>query len=129
MRLLVLLFCLTSSGFVAEAQEPSPAPSAPLFRERPFGPRPMPTPTPRDRPVASEERKPIPIGWTIAGWSLAALAVAAILYGSVRAWRSSNLFGRQYRFPTPNEVSLRFGGTKSGGHMATVEFGPQDIPR
>lgn len=123
-RCLVVLLSLLSSGLLARSQDlPSPSPSAPIFQERPFGPRPVTTPTPEAKRVVSDTRKPIPASWTIAGAAATLIALAAVLYGAIRAWRSSNLFGRQYRLPVPREVALRFGASKSGGHMATLHFG------
>ena len=102
---------------------PPPSPSAPLFQERPFGPIPEPTPPPAGRRIELEERKSIPVGWLIAGGVAAFVATVALLYLAARAWRSSNLFDRQYRFPVRKDVAVRFGGTKSGGHMAAVRYG------
>src|ERR1700704_4062810 len=55
-----------------------------------------------------------------------AVAVTLVVGGltalafSLRTWISSNLFGRQYRFPPVEFVALRLGGKKSGGHMGTI---------
>ncbi len=70
--------------------------------------------------------KPMPLGLKI---TIAAvvLAVAAIsLAFLVRAWRSSNLFDREYRFPVAANVALRLGANKSGGCLAAVAFGDHD---
>ena len=75
-----------------------------------------------------EEHKPLPREWIIGGVAASVLLGVAILYGSLRAWRSSNVFGRQYRFPVSREAALRLGALKSGGHLATVQFGPRASP-
>ena len=102
---------------------PPPSHSAPVFKEKPFGPKPPPLPTQPEKPIA-RVRKPIPLPWIIAGIVLCLAAVSIVLLRSARAWRSSNLFDRQYRFPLPDQVEQRFGGRKCGGYMATVSFGP-----
>ncbi|HMJ07075.1 MAG TPA: hypothetical protein VK474_12515 [Chthoniobacterales bacterium] len=128
--ILLLFSCLLLSPAAVLAQSPLPAPSSAkgLFEEKPFGPLPPPTPTPSVRPISLEEEKPIPPAFYIGGAVVAALAVAALLYGAARAWRSSNLFDRQYRFPEGAEAQLRFGAMRCGGHMATIAFGPGAEP-
>ncbi len=103
------------------AQLPRPSPSAPDFKERPFGPVPPPTPTPMRKKI-EPPAEPIPKGWIIAGIAVVALGVAAFLYGSARQWHSENLFDRQYRFPRNKNVAARFGAKRCGGHLATVRF-------
>jgi len=103
------------------AQLPPPEPTRPEFVERPFGPIPPPTPTPSPKRIV-EESKPIPRSWIITGIVVAVLATLALLYSGYRAWRSSNLFDRQYRFPKGPSAAVRFGGNKCGGLMATVSF-------
>lgn len=57
----------------------------------------------------------------LAAVALAGLAVMWVLAG---VWRSANLFDRRYRFPEPKEpVAFRFGATRCGGQMATINFG------
>lgn len=72
--------------------------------------------------LARPPRKPIPLRWKIAIVLVALLIASAALWVSLRAWRSSNLFDRQYRFPTVETVDLRLGANKSGGHMAAITF-------
>lgn len=107
---------------------PLPAPSSAnsLFKAQSFGPLPPPTPTPTPRRISLEEEEPIPTSWWVGGIAVAVLALIGILFAASRAWRSSNVFDRQYRFPEGDEAALRFGGTRSGGHMATIQFGPKD---
>lgn len=114
------LLHLLATGAMAQGAEP--APSAPMFQPRPFGPVPAPTAEPTRRTVELEETKPIPRGWIVGGIVAAGLTLAALSYGSMRAWRSSSLFDRQYRFPRGEEVPGRLGGKRSGGHLATVRF-------
>ena len=110
----------------ANAQSPpSPTPTPPIFDPRPLGVIPPPTPTPMRKFARVEEEQPIPRGWKITGGIVAALAAAGLLYGAARAWRTGNLFDRQYVFPTSGNPAVRFGGEKSGGHMATVRFRPE----
>ena len=69
------------------------------------------------------QAKPIPLGWKIAVVAMIAIGTGFVLAFSLRAWRSSNLFDRQYRFPAVTVVAFRLGGNKSGGCMSTIEFG------
>lgn len=80
--------------------------------------------TPGGVAASSDSLSPesIALGWKIAIIAVIASAVGTGLYFSVRSWRSSNLFDRQYRFPSVAQVPLRLGGTKSGGSMATIVF-------
>jgi hypothetical protein len=117
---LVFLFCVSAQSLVA--QLPPPPAATPEFKERPYGPLPAPTKEPKAKPK-DVERKPIPLGWLIGGAASAVLGIAGILYGASKAWHSSNLFDREYRFPSGGEAALRFGGKRCGGHMATVQFG------
>jgi len=118
----VVLFSFLGHG-AALAQLPPPTPAKPDFQDRPFGPIPPSTPTPSPKRLLEEPSKPIPRGWIIGGIVAAVLATVALLYGCWRAWRASNLFDRQYRFPKAEAAKLRFGGNKCGGLMATVDFG------
>ncbi len=86
---------------------------------------PTPTPTPTRKLQLQDEERPIPREYLIGGAIAAGVVLLGILYGAIRAWRTSNLFGRQYRFPTTRDAAVRLGGEKSGGHMATVRFGPE----
>jgi hypothetical protein len=124
--LLPLLFLLLLGNDLLAASPPSfppPKPAGPLFKQRPFGPLPPPTQTPAPKHFDPDDDKPIPREWIIGGWVAAALLLAGILYGSARAWRSSNIFDQQYRFPTNDDPALRFGGPRCGGHMATIHGG------
>ena len=121
--LLVVLVLWLGQSSQLFAELPTPEPAGALFKDRPFGPQPPPTPTPASRRINPDDDKPIPLSWIIGGASAAALAIAALLYGSARQWRSSNLFDRQYRFPADPKPALRFGAKKCGGHLARVQFG------
>jgi hypothetical protein len=69
---------------------------------------------------------PLRPGWKIAGAIVAILIVAACataLFFAVRAWRSSSLFHRQYRFPEVPDAPARLGAAKSGGCVAVLAFG------
>ncbi len=111
LRLALMLLLLGVSAPRAFAQG-----GTPVF-ERVYVPPQPPTPA-RGRIPESE---PIPQGWIIAGEAAVALISAAVLFAAARAWRSSNLFDRKYRFPSGEPTALRFGGTRSGGFMATIE--------
>jgi hypothetical protein len=74
-------------------------------------------------PAAS---RPLPLGWEITIALLVAGAVGTAIYFCLRAWRSSNLFDRQYRFPKMENAALRFGANKSGGFMATIVYRDSD---
>jgi len=117
------LLLLWASVLPVAAQPPKPSPSAPLFQDRPFGPRPAPTLPRAVKPKESQPEKPIPIVWVISGGLAAVASAVALLYWAARAWRSSNLFDRQHRFPEAKEAALRLGGTRRGGHMARLRFG------
>ena len=126
--LLVMFLGTTASSLLA--QLPPPTAATPDFKERPFGPVPEPTKEPRAKPKDIEPDKPIPIGWIIGGIASGVLGIAGLLYGASKAWHSSNLFDREYRFPIESQAALRFGGKRSGGHIATVQFGePLVLPR
>jgi hypothetical protein len=72
--------------------------------------------------------KPIPLGWKITIVATGFAVAASALLFSVRAWRSSNLFDREYRFPPVKSAALRLGANKSGGSMATVDFSDRAGP-
>jgi hypothetical protein len=74
-------------------------------------------------------RKPIPMKWKLAIVAGTLLIGAAALWLSLRVWKSSNLFGRQYHFPPVETANLRLGAMRSGGHMATITFRDRDGPR
>ncbi|MDQ6913165.1 MAG: hypothetical protein M3128_09865 [Verrucomicrobiota bacterium] len=119
---LLLLLQLPVTETRAQDAIATPTPSAPLFEERPYGPRPLETPTPMRK--IKEPDKPIPVGWIIGGAAIIAIGTTVFLWGSARQWHSSNLFDRQYRFPRSTKVAVRFGAKRCGGHVATVRLGP-----
>ena len=121
---IVLAFLLCGSGLFAQSPLPEPSSAKPLFQEKPFGPHPEATATPPIKAIDPEDEKPIPRSWYLGGACAAAVAIAALLYGAARAWRSSNLFDRQYFFPVGAEASVRLGAVRCGGHMATINFDP-----
>jgi len=121
------LFFYSSQFFGAPSPMPAPTSAGDLFREKPFGPIPPPAPTPEIKTRDFEESKPIPVGWYIGGGVVAGLMVALLLWGAARAWHSSNLFDRQYSFPTGVQAALRLGGDRCGGHMATISLGSADL--
>ena len=122
-RLLPMLLFCGASVLPLVAQLPPPPAATPEFKERPFGPLPPPTQAPPPKPKDVEPPKPIPREWLIGGGIAWVLAIAALLWGANKAWHSSNLFDRQYRFPESRDPALRLGGKRSGGHMATIQFG------
>ena len=67
--------------------------------------------------------KPIPVEWKLSIIGAVLLLSAALLFFAARAWRSWNLFDRQYRFPAVADPALRFGASRSGGCMATLSYG------
>jgi hypothetical protein len=80
-------------------------------------------PPPSETPVRGyiPESEPIPQGWIYAGDAVAITIGVVLLIAAAKAWRASNLFGRQYRFPSGEPATRRFGGTRSGGFMAVIE--------
>lgn len=129
---LLLSFGLLALASTCKAASPTPLPAPTsansLFKDKAFGPLPPPTPTPTPRRISLEDEEPIPTSWWVGGLAAAVLALVGIFYAASRAWRSSNVFDRQYRFPEGREAALRFGATRSGGHMATIEFEPKQRP-
>ena len=117
----LVLLCATVQPLFA--QLPAPPAATPDFKDRPFGPIPAPTKEPRAKPKDIEPSKPLPLGWKITIGAAIVLGTAGLLYGASKAWHSSNLFDREYRFPTGDTAALRFGGKRCGGHMATIRFG------
>ena len=75
-----------------------------------------------------DNRKPIPRGWKIAIAASVVVLIAVALALVVRAWRASNLFDREYRFPPVASAALRLGANKSGGCMATIKFRDRGDP-
>ena len=119
----LLLFLLCAMVQPLFAQLPPPPAATPEFKERPFGPIPAPTKEPKAKAKDIEPSKPLPIGWKIGIGAAIVLGTVGVLYGASKAWHSSNLFDREYRFPTGRTAALRFGGKRCGGHMATIRFG------
>lgn len=117
--LLVTILCVGAQS--------SPTPDEPLFQDRPFGPYAEATPSVGHAGLYEGSR--IPRFWKIGMLAAAAMLGAVLVYRSSRAWRSWNLFDREYRFPVEDEVALRLGGTKSGGHMATASLAPAAASR
>ncbi|MDQ6655705.1 MAG: hypothetical protein M3Y80_07825 [Verrucomicrobiota bacterium] len=89
---------------------------------RPFGPLPPPEPSAPSHIMEDIERKPIPRAWLIGGGIGTAIVVLLLVWGAARAARASNLFDQQYRFPAAARAALRFGGQKSGGHLARTDL-------
>lgn len=67
-------------------------------------------------------RNPLSRSWKIAIVSAAIVMCLVALAFSVRAWRASNLFDREYRFPAVISGATRLGGKRTGGCMATINF-------
>lgn len=111
LRLAFLLMFLTISSPRIFAQG-----GTPVFQRRYLPPAPEP---PAREQIPDSE--PIPEGWIFAGEAVLALGAVVILIAAARAWRESNIFGRQYRFPASESAARRFGGTRSGGLMAVIE--------
>ena len=128
LRLLVCAILLVPCSAPGVSPLPAPAPSKPEFRDKPFGPLPPPIPPQAKKPEEAPG-KPIPLPWIVAGVALAVAVAGIVLYRSVGAWQSSNLFDRQYRFPMPEVFTPRLGGKRCGGHMATIRFGSVSAPR
>ena len=86
----------------------------------------IPERTPEETPAETLDdaeqfqARPIARGWKIAGALLVVSAAGVGLYFAIRSWRFSNMFDRQYVFPPAKEASLRLGGGRSGGCMATI---------
>lgn len=116
--ILALLFAITSATALAQS-------SAELMGQRRLPPQPPARPEYHPTEPPSE---PIPEGWIIAGACLAAAAVVALLYRSVRVWRSSDIFDREYHFPRGESPAIRLGAKRNGGQMATIHFGEPPPP-
>ncbi len=130
LRLLLCALCLLGGPALLPAQStPRSSPTPPIFDPRPVGVIPPPTPTPRySGRTEAEEEKPIERVWLFVGGGVVLLLGAGVLWFALGAWRSSNLFDRQYLFPESEAADLRLGGLKCGGHLAQVQFG-KDAPR
>ena len=111
----IFLIAFVSSAGAQELQLATETPTPAVTEENPFA------------KVASH-RQPIPLRWKIA-IVLAAVAIGSIsLWGSMRVWRASNLFDRQYHFPQLETAALRLGANRSGGRMATISFSDRAGP-
>lgn len=121
----LLLSILLAAAAPLAVSQPGPNP----FNDQRFLVTATPTPTPsdliREQPAPG---KPWPRSVKIT--MVAALIVIAlvILAFSVRAWRTGNLFDREYRFPAPTSIAARLGARRSGGCMATITFRNRDGP-
>ncbi len=124
----LLLSSAAATPAFGQSGAPSPSPSAAIFEVRPFGPLPPPEPSAPSHIMEDLERKPIPLAWLIGGGIVTAIVVLLLIWGAARAARSSNLFDQQYRFPAAGAAALRFGGQKSGGHLARADLPPISAP-
>jgi hypothetical protein len=115
-RYTIFVFVLIGFAIFAPLAFAQPDPS--IFDQRRY----VPQETPRPEAERTPPSKPIPKVVLIAGAAALLLVSGILLVRSVRAWRSSNLFDRQYRFPAPGPVALRFGGNRCGGQLATLTF-------
>ncbi len=115
-RYTIFVFVLIGFAVFAPLAFAQPDPS--IFDQRRY----VPQETPRPEVERTPPSKPIPKVVLIAGAAVLLLVSGILLAKSVRTWRSSNLFDRQYRFPAPGPAALRFGGNRCGGHLATVTF-------
>jgi hypothetical protein len=115
-----MIFVFVLVGFAISAPLAFAQPDPSIFDERRYVPHEPPPPPDAERPPTLA--KPLPRAVLIAGTAAILLVSSLVLVKSVRAWRSSNLFDRQYRFPEPGPAALRFGGNRCGGHLATLKF-------
>ena len=115
-RYTIFVFVLIGFAVFAPLVFAQPDPS--IFDQRRY----VPQETPRPEVERTPPSKPIPKVVLIAGGAVLLLVSGILLAKSVRTWRSSNLFDRQYRFPAPGPAALRFGGNRCGGQLATVTF-------
>jgi hypothetical protein len=103
---------------------------APLsFAQKSPGVSPGPSATPAGA-MQFQRPPPKPIPATIKITIVATVVVvgAVVLFFSMRAWRAGNLFDREYRFPPVTAATVRLGGQRSGGCMATINFGNRGDP-
>jgi hypothetical protein len=115
--------CFVLVGFVISAPLALAQPDPSIFDPRRYVPPPTPPPQP---PRPPQPAKSIPRVALITGAVVLLILTGLILFRAVRAWRSSNLFDRQYRFPAPDPAALRFGADRCGGQMATINFGGKE---
>jgi hypothetical protein len=111
--LLSILLGLFVSTLLSQTETETPTPEVPSAFAR----------------VQRVQSKPMPLSWKIAIAATAFVVGASALLFSMRAWRSSNLFDREYRFHEVTNVALRLGAKKSGGCMATIDFNEREGPR
>jgi hypothetical protein len=117
-RCTLFVFVLVGFAIVAPIAFAQPDPS--IFDERRYVPQQQGPPPQAERPPPPS--KPLPRAVLIAGAAVLLLVSSILLFKSARAWRSSNLFDRQYRFPSTGPAALRFGGNRCGGQLATLNF-------
>ena len=117
----IFVFALIGFAICVPLAFAQPDPS--IFDQRRY----VPQETPRPEVDRTPPRKPIPKAVLIAGAAVLLLVSGILLVKSVRAWRSSNLFDRQYRFPAPGPAALRFGGNRCGGQLATLTFRSAEV--
>ena len=113
------IFVFVLVGFAISAPLAFAQPDPSIFDERRYVPQQLLLPQAKRPPTPA---KPIPRAVLIAGAAVLLLVSSILLLKSARAWRSSNLFDRQYRFPAPGPAALRFGGNRCGGQLATLKF-------
>jgi len=113
-----LVFALIGFAIFAPVAFAQPDPS--IFDQRRFVPPPNAPAPEAARPPAPA--RAIPRVVLIAGAAVLLIVSSFLLFKSARAWRSSNLFDRQYRFPAAGPPALRFGGNRCGGQMAAIKF-------
>lgn len=113
------IFILALTGFAISSPLAFAQPDPSIFDQQRYVPQ--ETPPPRGERSPSPSRS-IPRTVLIAGAAVLLMVSGIVLFKSARAWRSANLFDRQYRFPTPGPAELRFGGNRCGGQLATLKF-------
>ncbi|MEP6685855.1 MAG: hypothetical protein ABJB22_03685 [Verrucomicrobiota bacterium] len=113
------IFVFVLAGFAISAPLASAQPDPSIFDQGRYIPQGTPPPEVKRTPAPAE---PIPRAVLISGGAVLLLVSSILLFKSARAWRSSNLFDRQYRFPPPGPAAFRFGGNRCGGQLATLNF-------
>jgi hypothetical protein len=124
-RAILLLSIFSMSIFASDALAQSGVKGLQLGTPLPqvvITPTPQPTPPLPAFAQPRAARKPIPLAWKLAIVATALLISLGVLHFATRAWRKWNLFDRQYRFPSAENVPLRLGAARSGGCMATIDF-------
>ena len=118
--LILLLLAMTLWSGVIFAEEATPA-ASPTATRAGSSLTTAESPPAFLRPPAP--RKPIPLRWKIAIVAAVLVVSGALLALAARAWHSWNLFDRQYRFSPATAPDRRLGANRSGGCMATLQFG------